>query len=103
MHHNTPNNHLIYQQYNANYLLVLRAKRPPKFINEDYFFMKTPEQVKQEFRAKGCTFAQFARENNVHVNEVYKVLNGQYKAHYGQAHEIAVALGLKKTSAHQAA
>ena len=60
--------------------------------------MKTPEQVKQEFRAEGKTFSQFAREKNVHVNEVYKVLNGQYKAHYGQAHEIAVALGLKKAT-----
>jgi len=56
----------------------------------------TPDQIKQQFRAEGRTFAQFARENNVHVNEVYKVLNGQYRAHYGQAHEIAVKLGLKK-------
>lgn len=59
--------------------------------------MKTPDQVKREFRSQGRTFSQFARENNVHVNEVYKVLNGQYKAHFGQAHEIAVKLGLKAT------
>ncbi|SUA58044.1 DNA-binding protein [Oligella urethralis] len=65
--------------------------------------MKTPDQAKQALRAKGVTITEFARKNNFPAHAVYKVLNGQYKAHYGQAHEIAVALGLKKTSAHQAA
>lgn len=65
--------------------------------------MKTPEQVKADFRAQGKTFSQFARENGVHVNEVYKVLNGQYRARYGQAHEIAVKLGLKAQPQRQAA
>ena len=29
--------------------------------------MKTPEQVKQQFRKEGKTFAQFAKENNFKV------------------------------------
>lgn len=63
---------------------------------------KTPEQVKQEFRARGKTFTSYAREKGIHVNEVYKVLNGQYKSNYGRAHEIAVELGLKPSLRHAA-
>lgn len=55
----------------------------------------TPDQVKQKFRREGKTFTSFAREHDVPIKEVYRVLNGQYKLHYGQAHEIAVKLGLK--------
>lgn len=57
--------------------------------------MKTPEQVKQEFLARGDTFANYARRKGIPVIEVYRVVNGQYKSKYGRAHEIAVDLGLK--------
>lgn len=57
--------------------------------------MKTPEQIKSEFRMRGDTFANYARKKGVPVIEVYRVLNGQYKSNYGRAHEIAVDLGLK--------
>ena len=56
----------------------------------------TPEQVKANFRANGTTTAQWARDNGYRIQAVYRVLNGQEKAYYGQAHEIAVKLGLKK-------
>ncbi|MDF3932958.1 DNA-binding protein [Pseudomonas citronellolis] len=56
---------------------------------------KTTEQVKQAFRASGTTVTQWALANNFPPNAVYQVLNGFSKGHYGQAHEIAVALGLK--------
>lgn len=55
----------------------------------------TPDQVKQKFRDEGKTFTEFANENNYSRNDVYRVLNGQLKGHYGIGHEIAVKLGLK--------
>ena len=55
----------------------------------------TPEQVKQRFRQHGQTFSQWAREHGYHPQKVIRVLNGFDKGHYGQAHEIAVKLGLK--------
>ena len=55
----------------------------------------TAEQVKALFRRQGITFTHWARENGYPRSEVYRVLNGQTKANYGQSHEIAVKLGLK--------
>lgn len=55
----------------------------------------TAEQVKQRFRQRGKTFTAWAEENGYTRNDVYRVLNGQAKANYGRAHEIAVKLGLK--------
>ena len=57
--------------------------------------VKTPEQVKSEFHNKGWTFSGWAREHGYREQEVYRVLNGFSKGKYGQAHEIAVKLGLK--------
>lgn len=59
----------------------------------------TADQVKQRFRERGITFTQWAKEHGYRRHAVYRVLNGSDKAHYGQAHEIAVALGLKAASA----
>ncbi|MCY1463575.1 phage-associated protein, BcepMu gp16 family [compost metagenome] len=59
----------------------------------------TAEQVKERFRQSGKTFTAWAEENGYTRNEVYRVLNGQAKANYGKAHEIAVKLGLKRASA----
>lgn len=58
----------------------------------------TAEQVKQRFKARGKTFTAWAVENGYTRNEVYRVLNGQAKANYGKAHEIAVKLGMKLES-----
>lgn len=55
----------------------------------------TAEQVKENFRQAGKTITTWAIENGYTRNEVYRVLNGQAKAHYGKAHDIAVKLGLK--------
>lgn len=59
----------------------------------------TADQVKQRFRENGITFTKWAEERGYKRHAVYRVLNGFDKAHYGQAHEIAVALGLKSSSA----
>ncbi|MDP8080224.1 DNA-binding protein [Phocoenobacter skyensis] len=57
--------------------------------------IKTPEQVKKEFEAKGKSFAEWAKENGYDRFYVYRVLNGSIKAKRGIGHEIAVKLGLK--------
>lgn len=57
----------------------------------------TAEQVKERFRQRGKTFTEWAEENGYTRNEVYRVLNGQAKANYGKAHDIAVKLGMKVT------
>ncbi|HFV0027335.1 TPA: DNA-binding protein, partial [Escherichia coli] len=49
----------------------------------------TADQVKAHFRRNGITFTQWAKQNNYTRAEVYRVLNGQVKANYGKAHEIA--------------
>ncbi|MDU9392125.1 DNA-binding protein [Pseudomonas sp. zfem002] len=53
------------------------------------------DQVKESFRRAGKTITEWALENGYTRNEVYRVLNGQAKAHYGKAHDIAVKLGMK--------
>lgn len=63
----------------------------------------TPEQVKQRFKQRGITVTQWSEENGFKRNAVYRVLNGFDKAHYGQAHDIAVALGIKATEESAAA
>lgn len=55
----------------------------------------TPEKVKQQFNQRGVTFTDWAKTNGYTPDEVYRVLNGQAKAKYGKAHDIAVKLGLK--------
>lgn len=53
------------------------------------------DQVKRRFQQQGITFTDWAATNGYKRSEVYRVLNGQAKAYYGRAHEIAVKLGLK--------
>lgn len=55
----------------------------------------TPEQVKSCFRQQGKTVTSWANKYGYNRNLVYQVLNGQCKANYGTAYEIAVKLGLK--------
>lgn len=65
--------------------------------------MTAVERVKSTFRKRGKTFTEWAAENGYTRNEVYRVLNGQAKGHYGKAHEIAVKLGLKESDERRAA
>lgn len=58
----------------------------------------TPEQVKQRLRMQGKTITEWANDRGYTRNEVYRVLNGQAKAHYGKAHQIAVELGMKPSA-----
>lgn len=55
----------------------------------------TPEQIKSQFRARGETFTQWARDHGYRPQQVLRVINGFDKGHRGNAHVIAVKLGLK--------
>ncbi len=54
----------------------------------------TADQIKQQFKQKGITITEWAKEHGFRREYVYFVLNGQVKAHYGKGHRIARALGL---------
>jgi gp16 family phage-associated protein len=55
----------------------------------------TPDQVRQRFQQCGVTMKAWSEAHGYDRKAVSRVLNGADKAHYGRAHEIAVALGLK--------
>jgi len=51
--------------------------------------------AKNGFYARGEQISTWAQEHGFSKDLVYSVLGGRSKAHRGQAHKIAVALGLK--------
>ncbi|UDF37748.1 UNVERIFIED_ORG: DNA-binding protein [Shinella sp. XGS7] len=53
-------------------------------------------RVKHQFYARGEGISGWAEANGFSAAMVYSVLNGRCKARRGQAHRIAVALGLKE-------
>jgi len=55
----------------------------------------SPIDAKKRLRAKGMTIKEWAKTHGFPVTCVRAVLNGHNKGHYGQAHKIAVQLGLK--------
>jgi gp16 family phage-associated protein len=57
--------------------------------------MKTKEQVIDEFRTRGDTVPDWAERHGFHVESVRSVIYGKSKARRGNAHKIAVLLGLK--------
>ncbi|GAB0056733.1 hypothetical protein SIID45300_01044 [Candidatus Magnetaquicoccaceae bacterium FCR-1] len=57
------------------------------------------EIKERNFRARGLTVKSWASMNGFPVEAVYRVLNGQLKANFGRAHQIAVALGMKSVAA----
>ena len=57
--------------------------------------VKTPEQVRAEFEARGMAFADFARQHGLRLATVYGVLSGGKKGRRGEAHRAAVLLGIK--------
>lgn len=55
----------------------------------------TREEAKANIRAQGIPITQWARNHGFKPRAVTLVLNGQVKGEFGQAHEIAVKLGIK--------
>lgn len=53
------------------------------------------EQVKERFARKGIAWKDWAKENDFSYGAVIRVINGVNKGRRGEAHRVAVALGLK--------
>lgn len=58
--------------------------------------LKTKDEVKADFSKNGISIGSWAVANGFARTHVYAVLGGRNRAKYGQAHVIAVALGLKE-------
>ena len=57
--------------------------------------IRTPEEVREEFRYKGISISKWSIANGFSPNLVYDVLAGRRNPTRGQTHNIAVKLGLK--------
>ncbi len=57
--------------------------------------LRTPAQAREALKAKGVSITQWAIANKFSPNLVFEVLGGRKKCVRGQAHEIAVKLGIK--------
>lgn len=57
--------------------------------------LKTPAEVRAEFARTGQSISAWARANGVQVNTVYAILDGKKKGLRGEAHKVAVLLGIK--------
>lgn len=57
----------------------------------------TAERVRAWFAGNGITISEWARLHEFQPDLVYGVLSGRLRGRRGQAHRIAVALGLKRT------
>ncbi|GBG03923.1 hypothetical protein AZSI13_32500 [Azospira sp. I13] len=58
--------------------------------------LRTAEDVRAELKRKGVSIASWAVANGFSANMVFEVLSGRKKCVRGQAHNIAVTLGLKE-------
>ncbi|WP_035250874.1 DNA-binding protein [Desulfocurvus vexinensis] len=58
--------------------------------------IRTPEEVKAEFRRKGLSIAAWARQRGYSEALARMILNGDRSPQRGMSHAIAVDLGLKR-------
>jgi gp16 family phage-associated protein len=58
--------------------------------------MKTAKQAREELRRRGENIAQWARRHGFEPEMVRNVIYGKAKGHWGEAHKIAVTLGIKE-------
>jgi len=56
---------------------------------------RTPAQAKAWLEAQGKSVKEFADENGLDHATTYQVLSGTKKGRRGEAHRVAVALGIK--------
>lgn len=57
--------------------------------------LKTPQEVREDFRRRGQSFADWARRHNVSGDLVSAVLTRSRPCLRGESHKIAVLLGIK--------
>lgn len=55
----------------------------------------SPSEVRQMFKDEGVTVTEWAAARGYSRRLVYAVIAGKAKGDWGQAHDIAVALGMK--------
>lgn len=58
--------------------------------------LRTADEARAELRRQGVSISQWAIANGFSTNLVFEVLGGRKKCLRGQAHNIAVKLGLKE-------
>ncbi|MAN51194.1 MULTISPECIES: DNA-binding protein [unclassified Marinimicrobium] len=58
--------------------------------------VRTREEAREALKESGISITQWALSNGFSPNLVFEVLSGRKKAIRGQAHRIAVKLGIKK-------
>lgn len=58
----------------------------------------TPKQVKEKLLKEGKTQVALAKELGCSYRTLHAVINGMNKGHRGEAHRVAVALGLKEAA-----
>ena len=64
--------------------------------------LKTPEEVRADFDRRGESLAEWARQNGFPPSRVYDVVQRRTLGVRGEAHRIAVALGIKQGEAQPA-
>lgn len=57
--------------------------------------LRTPEEIRREFALRGIAVSSWAREMGFSPGLVHQVLAGRLRCVRGQAHQVAVLLGLK--------
>ena len=57
--------------------------------------LKTPAEARAEFERTGQSISAWARAHGVQAQPVYAILDGKKKGLRGEAHTVAVLLGLK--------
>lgn len=57
--------------------------------------IRTAAQAKAWLEQQGKSVQEFARENNLDPATTYQVLAGRKKGRRGEAHKVAVVLGMK--------
>ncbi|MHC8400969.1 DNA-binding protein [Pseudomonas sp. MDT1-17] len=77
---------------NGNLIGTLAAPAAPR---SEPMVLRTADQARAELKAKGVSITQWAIANRFSPNLVFEVLGGRKKCVRGQAHEIAIKLGLK--------
>lgn len=70
------------------------------FFNKYFELVKdvTADQVKENLRKQGKSLRQFCTEKDLPYKTAVAVLNGSNKGHFGEAHRVAVALGIKEAA-----
>lgn len=58
--------------------------------------LRTADEAREELKRKGISISAWATANNFSTNLVFEVLGGRKKCLRGQAHKIAIKLGLKE-------